>query len=130
MNDIKSLKIADLKLLVKPLTVEELPSWIEQLRSDERSAVQKLSVQLEKRLSQYHAETEKSELMLIYEKQAMKQGFLYVAGIDEAGRGQVGLINGALQGAQNGVVIADHGCIRNNGRNNAGQPIGTLLLIL
>lgn len=87
MNDIKSLKIADLKLLVKPLTVEELPSWIEQLRSDERSAVQKLSVQLEKRLSQYHAETEKSELMLIYEKQAMKQGFLYVAGIDEAGRG-------------------------------------------
>ncbi len=87
MNDIKSLKIADLKLLVKPLTVEELPSWIEQLRSDERSAVQKLSVQLEKRLSQYHAETEKSELMLIYEKQAMKHGFLYVAGIDEAGRG-------------------------------------------
>lgn len=87
MNDIKSLKIADLKLLVKPLTVEELPSWIEQLRSDERSAVQKLSVQLEKRLSQYHAETEKSELMLIYEKQALKQGFLYVAGIDEAGRG-------------------------------------------
>ncbi len=87
MNDIKSLKIADLKLLVKPLTAEELPSWIEQLRSDERSAVQKLSVQLEKRLSQYHAETEKSELMLIYEKQAMKQGFLYVAGIDEAGRG-------------------------------------------
>lgn len=87
MNDIKSLKIADLKLLVKPLTAEELPSWIEQLRSDERSAVQKLSVQLEKRLSQYHAETEKSELMLIYEKQALKQGFLYVAGIDEAGRG-------------------------------------------
>lgn len=87
MTDIKTLKITALKSLVSQLTVEEFPSWIELLRSDERSAVQKLGIQLEKKLTQYHAEIEKSELMLMYEKKALEQGFMYVAGIDEAGRG-------------------------------------------
>ena len=87
MTDIKSLKITELKSLVSQLTVEDFPSWIKELQSDERSAVQKLGLQLEKKLTQYHAEIAKSESMLMYERKAKEQGFMYVAGIDEAGRG-------------------------------------------
>lgn len=87
MTDIKTLKIAEIKLLVSQLSLEDFPNWIELLKSDERSAVQKLGLQLDKKLTQHHAEIEKSKLMFTFENKAIEQGFMYVAGIDEAGRG-------------------------------------------
>lgn len=62
-----------------------LPDFILVYQQDERTGVQKLVQQAEKRLKQYQRERERIEKLKIYERKYESMG--YVCGIDEVGRG-------------------------------------------
>ncbi|GMA07771.1 ribonuclease HII [Tetragenococcus halophilus subsp. flandriensis] len=61
--------------------------YVKQLQVDERKGVQKLLLQLEKRLAQKETLKEQFYSMQAFERSCYKQGHHFVAGIDEVGRG-------------------------------------------
>lgn len=80
----EKMKINEVKeLLAGTPTSEQLA----ELKSDERSGVQKLLAAYYKRLEKAAQEKERFTKMLSYEKKYYAQGIQYVAGVDEAGRG-------------------------------------------
>ncbi|RSL31404.1 ribonuclease HII [Salibacterium salarium] len=74
---------------IKQRLFDENPdeNWIADLRLDERKGVQKLLSQYDKQM-QYNAQLEKAFLAsLEYEKQWEAEGYEFIAGVDEVGRG-------------------------------------------
>lgn len=61
--------------------------YIQQLRQDERSGVQKLLEQFDKRMAEKQALVLKYHEMRQFEKPLLEQGHRFIAGIDEVGRG-------------------------------------------
>lgn len=55
--------------------------------SDPRQGVQKLALRLLKYMQSQAQEQSRIEQLLVHEKRLWKQGFLFLAGLDEAGRG-------------------------------------------
>lgn len=60
---------------------------IEDLAGDKRKGVQQLLRKWEKRIERKKAEKAKFKEMTYYERKARQEGFKWIAGIDEAGRG-------------------------------------------
>lgn len=60
---------------------------LKKCQQDERKGVQALLQRWKKKQEELMAEKRRFEKMMVYEKEAQKQGFQYVAGIDEVGRG-------------------------------------------
>ncbi|MGO2852440.1 MAG: ribonuclease HII [Tetragenococcus koreensis] len=70
------------------LEVESIEDpYVTQLQADERKGVQKLLLQLEKRLAKEQALKEQFYTMQSFERSCYKNGHHLVAGIDEVGRG-------------------------------------------
>ncbi|GMA46974.1 ribonuclease [Tetragenococcus muriaticus] len=61
--------------------------YVTQLRSDERKGVQQLLNQLEKRLAKEQDLKKQFYLMQTFERKCYQEGYRYLAGIDEVGRG-------------------------------------------
>lgn len=61
--------------------------YVQQLRFDERKGVQQLLKQLEKRLTKEQLLKEQFYNMQTFERSCYKNGYHYLAGIDEVGRG-------------------------------------------
>lgn len=61
--------------------------YVKQLQMDERKGVQKLLLQLERRLAQKETLKEQFYTMQAFERSCYKQGHHLIAGIDEVGRG-------------------------------------------
>jgi ribonuclease HII len=78
-------KIGQIREELKAATDEMLPSFIQTYSKDQRSGVQKLVEQAEKRLDKLQAEKDRIELLKKYEKEYASYG--YICGIDEVGRG-------------------------------------------
>ncbi|MDQ0299113.1 ribonuclease HII [Salibacterium salarium] len=75
--------------VIKQRLFDENPdeNWIADLRLDERKGVQNLLSQYDKQM-QYNAQLEKAFLAsLEYEKQWEAEGYEFIAGVDEVGRG-------------------------------------------
>lgn len=82
----KSLSIRSIKELIDSFqTIEELQAT--DLLKDERKGVQKLIQQFEKRLALAEQLRQEHLARLTMERELRKQGFQYIAGIDEVGRG-------------------------------------------
>lgn len=60
-----------------------------ELAADRRAGVQRLLDKLRRRETAFHAETERLEKMLAFERRAVADGATLVAGVDEAGRGPI-----------------------------------------
>lgn len=79
------------------LTIGEIRDWLsetepnktqlKQLREDTRAGVRKLAESYLNERERQQAEAERQAQMFAYERRAHAQGFQFVAGIDEAGRG-------------------------------------------
>lgn len=79
--------LSTLKNLISDISIEEIPVYIEALKIDERTACQKMASQLEKRLEADMKERARMHRIFEFEREAWEDGCLYVAGLDEAGRG-------------------------------------------
>lgn len=62
-------------------------SFVESLRTDTRQGVQKLLVQFDKKFEKVAQLAAKYEEMLAFEREGYRQGYQWIAGIDEVGRG-------------------------------------------
>jgi len=85
--DLTRISLGVLKNKLCDLSKEEIPSFLEALNKDERIACKKMGLQLEKRLAAELKEEARMHLIFEFEREAWQGGSLFVAGLDEAGRG-------------------------------------------
>lgn len=67
--------------------ITRISTVLDLYRFDKRIGVQKLIQQYEKKLGKYQTELQRINNISIYEQQQYKKGDIYIAGIDEVGRG-------------------------------------------
>lgn len=79
--------LSTLKSIISNLSIAEMPVYVEALKIDERAACKKMATQLEKRLAADLKESTRMHRIFQFEREAWEEGCLYVAGLDEAGRG-------------------------------------------
>ena len=85
--DISKMKLGEIKQLAEGLTADARMSLLTDLKTDERSGVQKYALQLESQIRRATEERERMKRIFSYETEAWSEGFAFVAGLDEAGRG-------------------------------------------
>lgn len=78
--------IKEIEMILQSVTEPDDP-FVKKCQQDERKGVQALLQRWKKKQEELMAEKRRFEKMMVYEKEAQKQGFQYVAGIDEVGRG-------------------------------------------
>ena len=81
-----SLTISEIKNKLKCIQTLEDP-FVMECRQDERKGVQQALTSLEKAIARQETERLQFESKLVFEKQIRKEGYQYIVGIDEAGRG-------------------------------------------
>lgn len=79
--------VREIKEIIEALEVEKYMQYIELLRVDDRKSVQSLAIKLAKKLDNIRREEERLETINIFENEGYNKGYLYIGGIDEAGRG-------------------------------------------
>ncbi|NMS88737.1 ribonuclease HII [Clostridioides difficile] len=79
--------VREIKEIIETLEVEKYMQYIELLRVDDRKSVQSLAIKLAKKLDNIRREEERLETINIFEHEGYNKGYLYIGGIDEAGRG-------------------------------------------
>ena len=77
--------VDEIKKILQQDVVDE--AFVERLKSDERSGVQKLVKQYENKMQKEYDEFQKFITMSIYENELRYSGVELIAGIDEVGRG-------------------------------------------
>lgn len=80
-------KLKDIEVKIRELPLAEALEYLEGIRLEGTNAVDKLIAKYEKRKLAQEKEIERLIQMSKYEREAYLQGFQYVAGVDEAGRG-------------------------------------------
>ena len=83
----KDKSVKDIKEIVDNLSVDKYLEYIDILKNDERKSVQNLSLKLAKKLDAIRKEEQRLELINTYENEGYQKGYIYIGGIDEAGRG-------------------------------------------
>ena len=81
--------VKEIKEFIETLEIKDYPKYIEILKNDDRKSVKDLSLRLEKKLLDTKKEEERLEKINFYENEGYKKGYLYIGGIDEAGRGPI-----------------------------------------
>ncbi|MBF1046051.1 MAG: ribonuclease HII, partial [Peptostreptococcus sp.] len=87
LSQINKLKTKEIKDLADRITQEEYLDFIEVFSADERKSVQAICDKLKKALIRIQAEEERLDLLNYYENECYKNGAVFVAGLDEVGRG-------------------------------------------
>lgn len=83
----KNKSVKEIKEIVDNLSTESYLEYIEILRDDERKSVQNIAVKMAKKLDAIRKENDRLETINIFENEGYDKGYLYIGGIDEAGRG-------------------------------------------
>lgn len=79
--------VGEIKNMLESCPVEKLPERLLGISKDSRKGVQALAARFQKKYDAYLAELERLETLLVYERECYAQGWKWVAGIDEVGRG-------------------------------------------
>lgn len=66
---------------------EMISNLLSELKSDSRVACQNIATRMEKKIQNYHKESERMFKMFEFEREANSDQYVFVAGLDEAGRG-------------------------------------------
>lgn len=83
----KDKSVKEIKEIVDSLSTDSYLEYIEILRNDERKSVQNIAIKMAKKLDAIRKENERLETINIFENEGYENGYLYIGGIDEAGRG-------------------------------------------
>ncbi|MCQ4725827.1 ribonuclease HII [Anaerotignum faecicola] len=79
--------IAYIKCKLNNINITEIPEAVKEYKSDERKGVAAAVESALKRYNKYIAEQKRLDEMSVYENECYNNGCIYVAGIDEVGRG-------------------------------------------
>lgn len=79
--------IKEIKEYLQQCSVEDLDQALDTFALDERKGVQSALTSALKRKAAYEKEQERLEMMLQYERECYEQGYDFIAGVDEVGRG-------------------------------------------
>ncbi|RDY24796.1 ribonuclease HII [Romboutsia maritimum] len=83
----KDKSVKEIKEIIESLEVNQYLSYIDILKDDERKSVKNLATKLAKKLDNIRREEERLEIINTFENEGYEKGYLYIGGIDEAGRG-------------------------------------------
>ena len=83
----KEKSVKEIKEIVDSLSIDKYLEYIDILKDDERKSVQNIAIKMGKKLDNIRKEEERLELINTYENEGYTKGYLYIGGIDEAGRG-------------------------------------------
>lgn len=83
----KDKSVKEIKEIIENISIDEYMKYIEILKIDERKSVQSLAVKMAKKLDAIRREEERLEKINEFENEGYKKGYVYIGGIDEAGRG-------------------------------------------
>jgi ribonuclease HII len=83
----KEMSISQIKSEITKVNIEDYPEYILLLKRDERAGVQQIAISLEKKYQSYIKESIRIDQMKQFEDKLYAQGYEYIAGIDEVGRG-------------------------------------------
>ena len=83
----EGLSIGDIKRILNSTDITEIPSTIEKFKNDSRAGVKSLISAFDKKYKCYLDELERIKTISEYENYLYNKGVIYVAGIDEVGRG-------------------------------------------
>lgn len=87
MIDVKNTKITVIKEMLNDIPFNEYEKYIEAFKADDRKAVHKYALKLQRTLDAYNKEVTRLNNMKEYEYHLYEKGCKYIAGIDEVGRG-------------------------------------------
>lgn len=79
--------VKEIKEIVDNLSIDKYLEYIETFRTDDRKSVQNIAIKMAKRLDATRKEDERLEKINEYENEGYNEGYIYIGGIDEAGRG-------------------------------------------
>ena len=83
----KNKSVKEIKEMVDCLSIDKYLEYMDILKDDERKSVQNIAIKMGKKLDNIRKEEERLELINTYENEGYTKGYLYIGGIDEAGRG-------------------------------------------
>ena len=83
----KDKSVKEIKEIIDNLDTNKYLEYIEILKVDKRKSVQNLALKMAKKLDSIRKENERLDMINSYENDGYKKGYLYIGGIDEAGRG-------------------------------------------
>jgi ribonuclease HII len=83
----KDKSVKEINAIIDSLSQDEYLKYIDILKNDERKSVKNIAVKLAKKLDKIRAENERLEMINTFENEVYKNGYTYIGGIDEAGRG-------------------------------------------
>lgn len=86
-TDLSRYSIKEIKLNVESLELSDRESFIKLLRNDGRVACQQITKTMERKMELRRLEIERLEKIVQFEQLAWQNGYCFVAGLDEAGRG-------------------------------------------
>ncbi|WP_456095976.1 ribonuclease HII [Peptostreptococcus sp.] len=87
LNEISKLKTRGIKDLADKIPQDQYLDFIEIFSVDDRKSVQAICEKLKKSIARIEAEEERLDLLNHYENECYKNGAVFVAGLDEVGRG-------------------------------------------
>jgi len=87
MPDITNINVSDIRKMLNDIKLEDYPEYIEAFNNDKRSEVNKFGLRLMKRYDKYLMEIKRIENMKAFENSLYDDGYEYIAGVDEVGRG-------------------------------------------
>ncbi|MCC8097282.1 MAG: ribonuclease HII [Eubacterium sp.] len=79
--------VKEIEKIIRNLKPEEIPEGVRVFENDERTSVKKLVLAAYKRYNKYLDEAERVKALWAYENELFDEGFRYVCGVDEVGRG-------------------------------------------
>ena len=83
----KDKSVKEIKEIIDNLDTNKYLEYIEILKVDKRKSVQNLALKMAKKLDSIRKENERLDMINLYENEGYNKGYLYIGGIDEAGRG-------------------------------------------
>lgn len=83
----KNKSVKEINAIIETINVDEYLKYIDILKEDERKSVKNIAVKLAKKLDKIRLENERLEMINVFENEGYENGYTYIGGIDEAGRG-------------------------------------------
>lgn len=87
LSDISKMKTKEIKEISENIGEEEYLEFLSIFKYDSRKSVQNICTRIEKRIEKLFEEDERLDRINSFEESAYNEGYLYVGGVDEAGRG-------------------------------------------
>ena len=82
----KNKSVKEIKEIVDNLNEDQYVEYIQLLNQDDRKSVQNIAKSLGKKLEKIKKEEERLEFINTFENEGYANGYLYIGGVDEAGR--------------------------------------------